>query len=205
MALLAAAAEQVAIAAVVCGMLRRCYVRGRCSRKTHVYLDFDLTCMPFSFPKERTATPRELDKVIRSTYGDGYHVHDVALYTERLASFFEACKSSGYTVTILTVNRADNVKVILDTYNISHPNIVSVTDLGLTKAEWARDKGRPFFFVDDSRSECREMQHVAEHCDGAVYLLPRPKRKGAFKTFGMLQHKSGSEWLHVFSAWRRQS
>ena len=204
MALPPPAVGQAATAAVICGMLWRCYLRGRCSRKTHVYLDFDLTCMPFSFPKERTVTPRELEKVIRASYGDGSHFDGVNLYAKRLAKFFKACKSNGYTVTILTVNRADNVKVILDTYNIPHPNIVSVTDLGLKKAEWARAQGRPFFFVDDSHTECSEMQHVAEQCDGAVYFLPRPKRKGAFKTFGMLQHKSGSEWLHTFSAWRTQ-
>ncbi len=147
--------------------------------------------------------------------------------TNHVKPFLES--SFGNTkITILTVNRAKNVLHILNHFGINihlgfesdgtsiinetdtwgkNWRVVSVTDLGLTKVDWALNQltseYNNIIFLDDSPSEQKAMQ-TAIDCDttksgrdstflkGRVISIPRPPRKGPFKEYGMFGERG---WL----------
>ena len=147
--------------------------------------------------------------------------------TTHVKPFLES--SFGNTkITILTVNRAKNVLHILNHFGINinlgfesngtsiinetvtwgkNWRVVSVTDLGLTKVDWALNQliseYNNIIFLDDSPTEQKAMQ-TAIDCNttksgrdstflkGRVISIPRPPRKGPFKEYGMFGERG---WL----------
>lgn len=191
-------------------------------------IDLNAIVDSYEIPKDKKqAIGDEIRTQIAKTYNVDSYEKVQQYMTTHVKPFLES--SFGNTkITILTVNRAKNVLHILNHFGINinlgfesdgtsiinetdtwgkNWRVVSVTDLGLTKVDWALNQltseYNNIIFLDDSPSEQKAMQ-TAIDCDrtksgrdstflkGRVISIPRPPRNGSFEQYGMFGERG---WL----------